>query len=304
MSAERQLCLAIPNRNGARYLETTLKSLEDNRPFVRWYFQDCCSSDDSLVLARSYATPDDTIVVERDDGQANALNRAIDRMGGEIIGFLNADDCLTEGAAEAVIRTFQEAPDVDLVYGNVEWIDGAGVGCGVHTGNISNLSDILDIYNVWWRGRQWVQPEVFWRRRVWEKVGHLNEAYDLAFDYEYWLRCFQAGVRVKKLPRVLAQFRRHAAQKSQRSKQAADEIRDAVSKALASKPPIGLWERFRLTSLLSYDKYQSVPDNEGDARPAFLWTLVSNPAWFTIPEVRERIWKSCMARLQNVGAKT
>ena len=75
------------------------------------------------------------------------------------------------GAAEAVLETFDKHPDVDLVYGEVEWIDSNGNVTGHHAGNICSLAEIIDIYNVWWAERQWVQPEVFWRRSLWERVG-------------------------------------------------------------------------------------------------------------------------------------
>ena len=286
------LTLAIPNRNGAQFLERTLVSLDRNRPHVRWWFQDSCSTDESVAIARRYAGPDDRIVVERDSSQTNGLNRAIGRMGGEIIGFLNSDDCLTDGAAETVLATFRDHPEVDMVYGEVEWIDAEDRSQGFHSGEIANLADVLDIYRVWWRNKQWVQPEVFWRRSVWERVGALNEAYNLAFDYEYWVRCFQHGVKVKKIDRVLARFRKHAAQKSTQSAQAAAEIRKIVSDALASAPAIGNGNARRLRHRLEYDRYQCAED--GGAREPFWRALGSHPHWVMLPEVRSRLRQSSL----------
>lgn len=286
------LTLAIPNRNGAHFLERTLISLERNRPHVRWWFQDSCSTDDSVEIARRYAGGEDRIVVERDSSQTNGLNRAIGRMGGDIIGFLNSDDCLTDGAAEAVLSTFRDHPEVDMVYGEVEWIDAEDRSQGFHSGEISNLADVLDIYRVWWRNKQWVQPEVFWRRSVWERVGALNEAYNLAFDYEYWVRCFQQGVKVKKIDRVLARFRKHAAQKSTQSAQAAAEIRRIVSDALESAPDIGDRNARRLRRRLEYDRYQCAEG--GGARAPFWRALGSHPHWVMLPEVRSRLRQSSL----------
>lgn len=285
------LTLAIPNWNGARFLERTLVSLDRNRPHVRWWFQDSCSTDDSVEIARRYAGPLDRIVVEKDSGQTNGLNRAMAAMGGDIIGFLNSDDCLADGAAEAVLATFRDNPEVDLVYGEVEWIDADDRSQGFHSGEIANLADILDIYRVWWRHRQWVQPEVFWRRSLWDRVGKLNEAYNLAFDYEYWVRCFQHDVKVKKIPRVLAQFRRHAAQKSTQATKAASEIRSILSDALADLPDIGLWNGMRLRHRLDYDRYQA-----GMGERAPFWRALSrHPHWVALPEVRQRLMQSRVA---------
>ena len=101
------LTLAIPNYNGGRFLARTLESLQKNRPYVRWRFQDAGSTDDSLAVAQGFSGPDDRIVVDSDKGQADALNRAFQAMGGDIVGFINSDDCLAEGAAESVLSEFE-----------------------------------------------------------------------------------------------------------------------------------------------------------------------------------------------------
>jgi len=287
------LTLAIPNRNGARFLSETLASLERNRPHVRWWFQDSCSSDDSVEIAKRFQGADDRIQVERDRGQTDGLNRAFASMGGEIIGFLNSDDCLTDGAAEAVLAAFAADPALDLVYGQVEWIDEQGRSQGFHRGDISSYAEVLDIYGVWWNGRQWVQPEVFWRRRLWSRVGGFDETFDLAFDYDYWVRCFQHGVKVKQLPRVLAQFRRHDAQKSTAAAKAASEIRRIVVAALDSQRPLPLWNRLRLRNRLSYDLYHC---GQGEfAGMTFPRALAFHPNWLALPEVRSRLGNSRLA---------
>jgi glycosyltransferase involved in cell wall biosynthesis len=287
------LTLAIPNSNGGRYLTATLESLEMNRRYVRWWLQDACSTDDSVTVANKFATSADRIVVEVDHSQTDALNRAFKHMGGEIVGYINSDDCLTEGAAEAVLAEFDKDPALDLVYGQVDWINENGQITGHHAGDISSLAEVLDIYRVWWNGYHWVQPEVFWRRSLWARVGQFNTYYDLAFDYEYWVRCFQAGARVKAIPRTLAHFRRHAGQKSSRTGEAADEIRNIVRDALVGDAPISAADRRRIERMLSYDRYQSGQDYPaGTERPSLMRMLMREPAWALLPQVRSRVIRS------------
>jgi glycosyltransferase involved in cell wall biosynthesis len=249
--------------------------------------QDSCSTDNSIEIAKRFEGPSDRVHVESDTSQANGLNRAIALMGGEIIGFLNSDDCLAEGAAESVLAAFDADPDLDLVYGEVEWIGAEGRSEGVHRGQISSLGEILDIYRVWWNGRQWVQPEVFWRRSLWDRVGPLNENYDLAFDYEYWVRCFEKGIKVRRLSRVLAQFRRHAGQKSVNAAKAAAEIREIVAHRLASTHAVASRDNSVLRKRLAYDSYRSDPEGM-----KFWRVLAANPGWLELPEVRARLVQS------------
>ena len=279
----RVLTIAVPNLNGELYLELTLKSLNSQGDSLRWWLQDGGSSDRSLAIAKQLKRSQDTIVSEPDSGQTDALNRAFSRMGGEIVGYVNSDDILQPGAAEKVLDFFERNPDVDLVYGGVEYLDAAGDSMGLHHGEISNVSEILDIYDVWWQGRQWVQPEVFWRRSLAAKTGNFDGRYHLAFDYDYWVRCFMAGAKVSGIPDLLAGFRKHGAQKSANSRLAADEIRDSVGRHLGFLP---LWKRMKLAARLGYDRYQLLPPEK---KKNMGYALLQNPEWLLAPEVWHRI---------------
>jgi hypothetical protein len=279
------LVLAIPTYNCAHYLPHTLESLAAQGDAVRWYLQDGASKDATAEIARKFARPGDTVISEKDRGQSDALNKAFPKMGGEIIGFINGDDLLTPGAAQLVLDTFAANPDIDLVYGEVEWIDADGIQTGHHKGDISSLEELLDLYGVWFSKRQWVQPEVFYRRALWDKAGPFTTDYDLAFDFRFWVQCLQAGARVMRIPAPLARFRVHDQQKSANATKAAAEMRDIVHKALALDPPISPAARLRIQAQLDYDDYQLAPE----PKPSFANALLRNPNWLHAPAVRERL---------------
>ena len=279
------LVLAIPTFNCARFLPHTLESLAAQGSDVRWWLQDAASTDGTADIARQFVRPGDTVVSEPDRGQPDGLNKAFARMGGEIIGFVNGDDCLTDGAAAAVLETFAQHPEADLIYGQVEWIDANGAQTGRHAGDISSLEELLDIYTVWFGRRQWVQPEVFFRRSLWEKAGPFNTEYDLTFDYAFWVQCMMAGTRVLRLSRPLARFRLHEGQKSANAAQAAAEMRDIVRKALALYPPISGAARARIIAQINYDLYHLAPQ----PKPSFARALFRNPSWLRSPAVRQRL---------------
>ncbi|HEV7869450.1 MAG TPA: glycosyltransferase family 2 protein [Chthoniobacteraceae bacterium] len=279
------LVLAVPVFNAERFLTATLESLNQQGAHVRWWLQDGGSQDRTVEIARKHARPDDVVVSESDAGQTNALNRAFRKMGGEIIGFLNGDDQLTAGAAGRVCEFFAANPQVDLVYGGVEWIDEHGTPTGSHQGRIRSLEEVLNIYDVWWNKRQWVQPEVFFRRRLFEKAGAFDERYRLAFDFDFWVRCFRADARVAQLPHPLARFRLHAAQKSSAGKEAADEIRHIVREHLEVSSTLSPTFRRKLTARLDYDRHQNSADGGG----SFVCQLLRHPQWLLAPEVQARI---------------
>ncbi len=284
------LVLAIPTFKCEQFLGATLESLNAEGDRVRWWLQDGASPDRTVEIAREFARAGDTIVTEPDSGQTDALNRAMSRMGGDIIGFINGDDCLVRGAGTHVLDYFAAHPDVDLVCGSVEWIDADGKITGSHAGRIDTLKDALDIYRVWWGEQQWVQPEVFFRRSLWERVGGFDTAYHLAFDYDFWVRCFMAGARVAHLPEPFARFRLHSGQKSTASQAAADEIRTILEKHLTARPSaINPLLRYRLRAELAYDRFAKTSTPGGRARPTFTSALLSHPSWFLSTQVRDRL---------------
>lgn len=173
-----------------------------------------------------------------------------------------------------------------MVVGGIEWIDESGRVTGRHFGKIQSLEDVLDIYRVWWRRRQWVQPEVFFRRSLWDRVGPFDAGYRYAFDYAFWVRCFEAGARVASIDKVLARFRLHAAQKSTNAKGAADEIRNIVRAALQRRNGLSLAFRRRLGNQLSYDRYHAGQDYPSRH---LAHALLLNPQWLLLAAVRERL---------------
>ncbi len=292
------LVLAVPVFNGERFLAETLTSLAAQGALVRWWLQDGASKDRTLEIARSFARDGDTIVSAPDGGQTEALNRAFATMGGEIVGFLNADDTLRPGTAETVLRFFDDHPEIDLVCGQIDWIDTDGHVTGHHAGRIDSLADALDIYSVWWAKRQWVQPEVFFRRSLWEKAGGFNPAWTLAFDYDFWVRCFRAGARVAHLPITFTRFRIHPAQKSAAARRAADEIRAIVRYHLDDGTPMPAPRRWKLEAQLAYDLYQG----GGDKSHSFPAALLRHPEWLLAPPARGRLRAAC-ARLFTGATK-
>ena len=286
------ITLAIPNKNGGAYIRETLESLRSpsNRGFVRWWLQDSCSHDNSIALAESFRTPIDEIRIERDSGQVNGLNRAFRRMGGSIVGYINSDDCLTAGAARVVCESFAQYPEAGIVFGGVDWIDKNGRVIGSHHGEILNLEQILDIYAYWWNQKQWVQPEVFFRRSLYESVGGFDESYSLAFDFDFWVRILRLRPRVISVPQTLVCFRRHDQQRSQDFERANSEIRRAVARELKDQAcPLTPEFREGLGTRLEYDLYHCRSELSPYRDLSFAGALLRSPKWIRLPEVRRRI---------------
>ncbi len=287
-----KVSIVTPCFNAVATIEETIRSVLDQEGVeVEYIIADGGSTDGTADIIRRYESRLAWWVNERDRGQVDAINKGFARATGDVLGFLNGDDAFIPGALKKVCATFAAEPNADIVHGGVEWIDFEGRPLGTHLGDMTSLEDALDIFRVWWGNRQWVQPEVFYRRALKERVGVFDERYNLAFDYDFWVRCFRAGARASRVPETLVRFRRHDAQKSVDATRANDEIRAILAEHLADRPETSPWTRRRLRAELDYDLYRS-----GATRPPFAAELLRHPSWIFSTKVRERIAASLFPR--------
>jgi glycosyltransferase involved in cell wall biosynthesis len=202
-----RIAVVTPSYNHARYLRATIDSvLTQNYPNLAYIVEDGGSTDGTLQLLESYG---DKIVWRsgRDTGQGSAINRGFARVDGEIMAYLNSDDVLLPGSLAYVAQAFLAEPAIDVIYGHRIFIDEEGLEIGRW---------VLPPHDP--KTLKWVdyipQETMFWRRRVWEKAGPIDESFHYALDWDFALRAQAAGFRFKRLPRFLACFRVHDEQKS------------------------------------------------------------------------------------------
>lgn len=194
-----------PSFNQAEYLPDCLRTVRDQTyPAIEHLVFDPGSRDDSRAIAASY--PHATLVAEPDEGQSDALNKGFVRVRGDIICWLNSDDQLADDQVfQRVVERFQRPDAPDIVYGRGIYIDERG----------DKLRDAYinkDPGTLHWRFAQEdgiMQPALFMRRSVVERVGPLRNDLHYSMDYEYWIRCVKAGIRFAFIDHDLAVARYH-----------------------------------------------------------------------------------------------
>jgi len=197
--------IIIPSYNQGDFLEATIQSVlsQDYAP-IEILLMDGGSTDQSLEIIQRYARHFAAWESQPDRGQAHAINKGLLKAKGQIIGWLNSDDCYLPGTVGAAVQTFLQEPAVEVVYGRLERIDEHGQTLPTPT----LPKDRVEF------GRELVlgecvvnQPGSFWRRTAMDRAGLLDESLRYALDYEYWIRLALLGARFKRLPQVVAQFR-------------------------------------------------------------------------------------------------
>jgi glycosyltransferase involved in cell wall biosynthesis len=203
--------IVTPSYNQRRYLAETMTSvLSQEQIALEYVVQDGGSTDGSVELICSNAAKLKHWESAKDRGQADAIARGFAQTGGrpdDVMAWLNSDDSYVPHALAYVAGYFAAHPDVDVVYGHRILIDENSREIGRwllprHDEDMLKMNDYVP------------QETLFWRRRIWDKVGGIDTSFKFAMDWDLLLRFQAAGARIVRVPYFLACFRIHSAQKT------------------------------------------------------------------------------------------
>ena len=199
--------MLIPAYNTGAYLRQAITSvLCQAPPPYEVVVQDGGSTDQTLDILRSFGERISWVSAP-DDGQSDALNRALARATGDVVLWLNADDVLLPGAIAAGSAAFAADSGLAFVYGDFEMVDGDGVLMRKYE------SSQYSWRRVYARGCYIFSGSVFIRRQVLAQIGGYDASLRACMDFDLLLRLDAAGRSVH-LGRTVGQFRMHDASKS------------------------------------------------------------------------------------------
>jgi glycosyltransferase involved in cell wall biosynthesis len=206
-----RITIVTPSLQQGSFLEQTIRSVLDQRDVeIDYIVQDGGSTDNSVPLVRRYAARLAHWESIGDGGQADAIVRGFSHGAGrpdDLMMYLNSDDTLMEGAARFVAEYFAQHPEVDVAYGHRVLIDDHGREIGRWFTPRLACSDL--------RLHDFIPQEtLFWRRRIWDRVGGIDTSFRFALDWDLLLRFSAAGARFARLPWFLGGFRLHSRQKT------------------------------------------------------------------------------------------
>ena len=206
--------VVTPSLDQRPFVERTLESVLSQRGDfdLEYLVQDGGSTDGTLAILDRYRDRI-SLVVERDTGQADAVNRALRRARGDIIGWVNSDDLLRPGAIQAAVEAFRAHPDAPWLHGRCDIVDEDDRVIRRAVAAYKDFRARRHRFETLLVENYVSQMTVFWRRSLMDRVGMLDPSLRYTFDYDLWLRFARVAPPLW-LDRTLAAFRWHVSSKS------------------------------------------------------------------------------------------
>lgn len=199
--------LVIPTYNQEGLLPDTLASvMAQNFEDLEVIVVDGGCSLQNIKTVERFSSLNIRLVSERDGGQSEAINKGFRLATGDLLGWLNSDDLLMPGALQYVSDLLQKSPEFDVATGGAIIFDEGQGSARMHVPPEFDKTRLT--YDDFL-----VQPATFWRRRVWDEVGPLNESLHFVLDWDWFIRA-SMQFRFVSVGRCLAMYRLHPGHKT------------------------------------------------------------------------------------------
>ena len=169
-----RISVVMVSFNQAAFLEEGLRSvLDQGYPDLEFLVVDGMSTDGSIDILERYRDRLSFLLIEKDKGQSDGLNKGFARASGDVVTWVNSDDLLEPGALFRVAQAFG-AHQVDMVVGGCRQI---GLTRDKVIRNHHNklpyglqvalpLGLLLEMDRFWLTASFFYQPEVFFSRDI------------------------------------------------------------------------------------------------------------------------------------------
>jgi glycosyltransferase involved in cell wall biosynthesis len=184
-----RVSIVTPSYNQRSFLERTILSvLEQDYPNLEYIIMDGGSTDGSVEIIKEYEKYLSYWQSQPDGGQVDAINKGFSRATGEIFAFLNSDDLLLLDAVSHMVELYKTHPDAVGFVGGGQSITKDGYIFHTRQPQKIDRDSLAD-----WSENWFYQPACFFTADVTRTVGYFDPRYELAFDFDFWMRITQFG---------------------------------------------------------------------------------------------------------------
>lgn len=214
----------IPSLNQGCYLESTLKSIYDQKyNNLEVILIDGGSTDNTFKVLEKFIDKIDVIEIKPKLSQVEAINHGLIKSTGVLVGWQNTDDLYAINTFEEIAYLYMNNPKYNIFTGDISLIDKNGKIRKRLKYITPNFNYLVNI------GMVMASQSTFWKKSIHNEVGILDGKYNYSFDYDWFLRITKK-YSVLHSKKVLGFFRMHENSKSYLQKIKFDEENDAILK--------------------------------------------------------------------------
>jgi len=203
-----KISIVVPSYNQDVYLEKCLNSIIcQNYPNLELIVIDGGSTDKSVEIIKKHAQYIHYWISEKDNGQANAINKGFKLASGDLFGWLNSDDCYNFGVFYYLVYAYNKYPKSNFFYGDALNIDPED--------NITQYWSANFLYDRYLRfGGIVASHSAFWKKTIHQP---LDENLNCNVDGELWIRLIK-GSKKQYISKPLGSYRDQPQSKSSAEK--------------------------------------------------------------------------------------
>ena len=163
------------------FLPQCLESLAQQQAPLEVALLDASGDERVRALAEQYASTISYVRHGPDGGQSAAIIEGWKNTGGDILGWLNADDMLFPETLAKVLERFESDDEPDVVYGGSAIVDENDSFIGFHWAVEPPSDRLYESMNI-------SQPSCFFKRAAHDAAGGLLEELHYTMDWNIFIR--------------------------------------------------------------------------------------------------------------------
>ena len=169
-------------KNDVNNIETTIKSiLSQKYKKIEYIIIDGKSSDGTVPLIKRYQKKIDKIVIAKDKGIYDAMNKGIKIASGEYIGFCNSGDILKKNSINIICKFLDHQTDVLFATVKRNYIGSFIIKSGYNLKRLKYNFDFATSHSTGF----------YLKKKIHNKIGLYNPQFKCSADYDLYLRLFK-----------------------------------------------------------------------------------------------------------------
>ena len=180
-------------KNDELNIEKTIKSIiSQKNSMVEYIIVDGNSKDNTTNIIKKYKNKIDKIMIKKDKGIYDAMNKGILHSKGKYVGFCNSGDVIKDNSLKIVLNFLKQ--NIDVLFATVKrnYLGGYIIKSGF---NLKRLLYNFDFATSHTTG-------FYIKKSIHKKIGYYDLKFKCSADYDFYLRLFKnKNILIKSTPK-------------------------------------------------------------------------------------------------------